>query len=142
MHRLLPCALRATILPATFLLACAAAAAGDLNCTIVGASEVTADGRLDALEGKKNYYETAAGAEFIVQRDKGLMMGRFVSNAGQKITVLDPGSAQNSYKVLSVSPRAGGRVQSQYFEVRLQDKGEKKPFVLVAAEVLHGYCTP
>ncbi len=125
----------------TFSLLPAFATAADLNCTITGASEVTADGRLDALEGKKNYYETVAGAEFIVQRDKGLMMGRFVSNAGQKISVIDPGSAQNSYKVLSVSPRAGGRVQSQYFEVRLQDKGEKKPFVLVAADVLHGYCT-
>ncbi len=138
MHPTLSRTLVAIALP----LACASAfAAGDLNCTIVGASEVSADGRLDALEGKKNYYETVTGAEFIVQRDKGMMMGRFVSNAGQKVSVIDPGSAQNSYKVLSVSPRTGGRVQSQYFEVRLQDKGEKKPFILVAAEVLHGYCT-
>ncbi len=133
--------LTVTLISTAVMLACAPALAADLNCTITGASEVTADGRLDALEGKKNYYETVAGAEFIVQRDKGMMMGRFVSNAGQKITVVDPGSAQNSYKVLSVSPRAGGRVQSQYFEVRLQEKGEKKPFILVAAEVLHGYCT-
>lgn len=136
MYRKLTVALISTAV----MLACAPALAADLNCTITGASEVTADGRLDALEGKKNYYETVAGAEFIVQRDKGMMMGRFVSNAGQKVTVIDPGSAQNSYKVLSVSPRAGGRVQSQYFEVRLQEKGEKKPFILVAAEVLHGYC--
>jgi hypothetical protein len=133
MHRILTAALLTAV---TTL-----AAAGDLNCTIIGASEISADGRLEALEGKKNYYETVAGAEFIVQRDKGIMMGRFVSNAGQKVSVIDPGSAQNSYKVLSVSPRAGGRVQSQYFEVRLQEKGDKKPFVLVAADVLHGYCT-
>lgn len=133
--------LSVTLVNTAVMLACAPALAADLNCTITGASEVTADGHLDALEGKKNYYETVAGAEFIVQRDKGMMMGRFVSNAGQKVTVIDPGSAQNSYKVLSVSPRAGGRVQSQYFEVRLQEKGEKKPFILVAAEVLHGYCT-
>jgi hypothetical protein len=141
MQRTLRTAHFGALFAAVLSLASATAAAGDLNCTIAGASEVTGDGRLDALEGKKNYYETVAGAEFIVQRDKGLMMGRFVSNAGQKITVIDQGSAQNSYKVLSVSPRAGGRVQSQYFEVRLQDKGEKKPFVLVAAEVLHGFCT-
>ena len=115
-----------------------AIAATDLSCTITGVSEVTAEGSLDALAGQKNYYETAAGAEFIVQRDKGLMMGRFVSNAGWKVSVVDPGSAQSSYKVLSTQPR--GRVQSQFFEVRLQEKGEKKPFVLVAAEVLHGYC--
>ncbi len=133
MHRILIAALLTVVT--------ALASAGDLNCTITGASEVGADGRLEALEGKKNYYETVTGAEFIVQRDKGMMMGRFVSNAGQKVSVIDPGSAQNSYKVLSVSPRSGGRVQSQYFEVRLQEKGEKKPFVLVAAEVLHGYCT-
>ncbi len=113
-------------------------AATDLSCTITGVSEVTADGSLEALAGQKNYYETAAGAEFIVQRDKGLMMGRFVSNAGWKVSVVDPGSAQNSYKVFSTQPR--GRVQSQFFEVRLQEKGEKKPFVLLAAEVLHGYC--
>lgn len=135
-----PRALPPTLLAAAFTLASACAAAEDLNCTITGASEVSAEGRLEALEGKKNYYETAAGAEFIVQRDKGMMMGRFVSNAGQKVTVIDAGSAQNSYKVLSLSPRAGGRVQSQYFEVRIQDKGRNKPFVLVAAEVLHGYC--
>jgi hypothetical protein len=110
----------------------------DLTCTITGVSEVSAEGTLEALAGKKNYYETVAGAEFIVQRDKGLMMGRFVSNSGWKITVLDSGSPQNSYKVLST--RSSGRVQSQFFEVRLHDKGPKKPFVLVAAEVLHGTC--
>ncbi|MEO0318209.1 MAG: hypothetical protein RL404_1886 [Pseudomonadota bacterium] len=115
-------------------------AAGDLTCTISGASEVTPDGKLDALAGGKNYYETVAGAEFIVQRDKGVMMGRFVSNAGWKVSVIDAGSATNSFKVLSTRP--GGRYQSQYFEVRVQDKGDRKPFVLVAAEVLHGTCTP
>lgn len=120
-------------------LAPAAQAAGDLTCTISGASEVTPEGKLDALAGGKNYYETVAGAEFIVQRDKGTMMGRFVSNAGWKVSVIDPGSATNAFKVLST--RAGGRYQSQYFEVRVQDKGDKKPFVLVAAEVLHGTCT-
>jgi hypothetical protein len=114
-------------------------AESDLTCTITGASEVSAEGALEALAGKKNYYETVVGAEFIVQRDKGLMMGRFVSNSGWKITVLDLGSPQNSYKTLST--RSSGRVQSQFFEVRLHDKGPKKPFVLVAAEVLHGTCT-
>lgn len=114
-------------------------AANDLTCTISGASEISANGTLEPLAGGKNYYETVAGAEFIVQRDSGQMMGRFVNNAGWKITVLDPGSAQVSYKVLSI--RKGGRVQSQFFEVRLQDKSERKPFVLVAAEVLHGTCT-
>ena len=114
-------------------------AESDLTCTFSGASEITAEGNLDALAGKKNYYETIAGAEFIVQRDKGLMMGRFVNNSGWKVSVLDIGSTQNSYKVLST--RNSGRVQSQFFEVRVQDKGPKKPFVLVAAEVLHGTCT-
>ena len=128
-------------LPFALLLALstAAHAAGDLNCTITGAAEVSADGSLNPLQGKKDYYETVAGAEFIVQRDSGTMMGRFVNNSGYKVTVVDKGSATNSYKVLSV--RGGGRVQSQYFELRLQEKAEKKPFVLVAAEVLHGFCT-
>jgi hypothetical protein len=116
-----------------------AQAAGDLSCTISGASEVSPEGKLEALAGGKNYYETVAGAEFIVQRDKGVMMGRFVSNAGWKVSVIDPGSATSSFKVLATRP--GGRYQSQYFEVRVQDKGDKKPFVLVAAEVLHGTCT-
>ena len=113
-------------------------AANDLTCTISGASEISANGTLEPLAGGKNYYETVAGAEFIVQRDSGQMMGRFVNNSGSKVSVLDPGSAQTSYKVLSL--RKGGRVQSQFFEVRLQDKGDLKPFVLVAAEVLHGTC--
>ena len=123
----------------TLLFSHSTQAESDLTCIITGVSEVSAEGALEALAGKKNYYETAASAEFIVQRDKGVMMGRFVSNSGWKITVLDSGSPQNSYKVLST--RSGGRVQSQFFEVRLQDKGPKKPFVLVAAEVLHGTCT-
>ena len=131
---------------AAFLLACLtslvafpAHAAGDLTCTINGAAEITADGTLQPLQGGKNYYETVSGAEFIVQRDTGTMMGRFVNNSGWKVSVIDPGSAQTSYKVLAI--RKGGRVQSQFFEVRLQDKGDLKPFVLVAAEVLHGTCT-
>ena len=123
----------------TLLMSHSVHAESDLTCTITGVSEVSAEGTLEALAGKKNYYETVVGAEFIVQRDKGVMMGRFVSNSGWKITVLDLGSSQNSYKVLST--RSNGRVQSQFFEVRLQDKGPKKPFVLVAAEVLHGTCT-
>lgn len=129
------------LLPACLLMALASAQSSELNCTITGASEVTPDGRLQSLEGGKNYYETVAGAEFIVQRDKGLMMGRFVSNTGFRITLIDAGSSTNSYKVLSVSPRTGARVQTQYFEARLQDKGDRKPFTLVAAEVLHGFCT-
>ena len=123
----------------TLLFSHSAQAESDLTCIITGVSEVSAEGALEALSVKNNYYETAASADFIVQRDKGVMMGRFVSNSGWKITVLDSGSPQNSYKVLST--RSGGRVQSQFFEVRLQDKGPKKPFVLVAAEVLHGTCT-
>lgn len=116
-----------------------AQAATEFTCKIAGASEIAPDGTLVPLAGGKNYYETAVGAEFIVQRDTGLMMGRFVNNAGWKVSVVDPGSSQASYKVLAV--RKGGRVQSQFFELRLQDKAEAKPFVLVAAEVLHGTCT-
>ena len=130
---------RYTLMLVTIFLLTPARAGTDLTCTINGASEVSASGTLEALAGGKNYYETVAGAEFIVQRDTGQMMGRFVNNAGWKITVIDTGSAQASYKVLSV--RKGGRIQSQFFEVRMQDKGERKPFVLVAAEVLHGTCT-
>jgi hypothetical protein len=94
-------------------LSLSANAAADLSCTITGVSEVTPEGSLDTLAGQKNYYETAAGAKFIVQRDKGLMMGRFVSNSGWKVSILDPGSAQTSYKVIAT--RYGDRVQNQFF---------------------------
>lgn len=116
-----------------------AIAGSDLSCTITGVSELTASGELEPLAGKKNYYENAIGAEFLIQRDQGLMAGRFVSNTGWKVTVIDPGSAQHSYKVLS--NKLNGRVQTQFLEVRLQEKGERKPFFLLAAEILHGYCT-
>lgn len=66
------------------------------------------------------------------------MMGLVVSDSAWKVSVPDLGSAQTAYKVIAT--RQGGRVQSQFFEVRLQEKGEKKPFILVATEVLHGYC--
>lgn len=138
LHQPLRGCIRALLL-ALLLMCSVAHASGDLSCTIVGASEVAADGSLNPLAGKKNYYENVSGAEFIVQRESGTMMGRFVNNSGIKVSVIDRGSANTSYKVLSV--RSGGREQSQYFEVRLQEPGERKPFFLVAAEVLYGYCT-
>ena len=121
------------------MLANSAHAGSDLSCTITGVSELTANGELESLAGKKNYYETAIGAQFIVQRDQGFMAGRFVSNAGWKVTVIDPGSAQQSYKV--ISNKLNGRVQAQFLEVRLQEKSDKKPFFLLAAEIIYGYCT-
>jgi len=121
------------------LLASTAHAGSDLNCTITGVTELSANGELESLPGKKNYYETAVGAQFIVQRDQGLMAGRFVSNAGWKVTVIDPGSAQQSYKVMS--NKLNGRVQAQFLEVRLQEKSDKKPFFLLAAEIIYGFCT-
>jgi hypothetical protein len=42
----------------TLLFSHLARAESDLTCTITGVSEVSADGALDALAGKKNYYET------------------------------------------------------------------------------------
>jgi hypothetical protein len=114
-------------------------AESDLSCTITGVSEISAEGHMEALAGKQNYYETAVGAEFVVQRDKGLMAGRFVDNMGWQVKVISIGSAQQSFKVLSTRP--SGRVQSQFLEVRLQEKGPKKPFFLLATEILHGYCT-
>ena len=121
------------------ILASTAHAGSDLNCTITGVTELTANGELESLAGKKNYYETAIGAQFIVQRDQGLMAGRFVSNAGWKVTVIDPGSTQQSYKVMS--NKLNGRIQAQFLEVRLQEKSDKKPFFLLAAEIIYGYCT-
>ena len=120
------------------MLANSAYAGSDLTCTITGVTELTANGELESLAGKKNYYETAIGAQFIVQRDQGLMAGRFVSNAGWKVTVIDQGSAQQSYKV--ISNKLNGRVQAQFLEVRLQEKSDKKPFFLLAAEIIYGYC--
>ncbi len=120
------------------MLANSAYAGSDLTCTITGVTELTANGELEPLAGKKNYYETAIGAQFIVQRDQGLMAGRFVSNAGWKVTVIDQGSAQQSYKVMS--NKLNGRVQAQFLEVRLQEKSDKKPFFLLAAEIIYGYC--
>lgn len=114
-------------------------AESDLSCTITGVSEISAEGHMEALAGKQNYYETAVGAEFVVQRDKGMMAGRFVDNMGWQVKVISTGSAQQSFKVLSTRP--SGRVQSQFLEVRLQEKGPKKPFFLLATEILHGYCT-
>jgi hypothetical protein len=53
--------------------------------------------------------------------------------------VIDQGSAQHSYKVMS--NKLNGRIQAQFFEVRLQEKSDKKPFFLLAAEIIYGYCT-
>lgn len=95
LHQPLRGCIRALLL-ALLLMCSVAHALGDLSCTIVGASEVAADGSLNPLAGKKNYYENVSGAEFIVQRESGTMMGRFVNNSGIKVSVIDRGSANTS----------------------------------------------
>ncbi|CAM8621143.1 hypothetical protein MCEGEM3_01426 [Oxalobacteraceae bacterium] len=41
------------------------------------------------------------------ERNKGLVMGRLVSNAGWKVSLPDSASAQNSYKVIATRQGTG-----------------------------------
>lgn len=68
-------------------------ARSERSCTITRVSNIVADGQIETLVGKKDY-ETAVRAKLIVQRDEAVMVENFVSNAGWRVNVIDPGSAQ------------------------------------------------
>lgn len=90
-------------------------------------------------------YDSHIGSTFYVDRETGVLMGAGLSNSGYpERTILDPGSDDNSFKLIWASATIGGSGGSHhigYLEIREWAERVIKPFVLVKnGTVLTGTC--
>jgi hypothetical protein len=84
-------------------------------------------------------YDDAEGAEFTVNRKTGAYVSRFFSNEVWKKYILDIGSKEQSFKVLSTS--TGGYMHTQYLQIDLYDESIIKPFrLIIGSTVFTGVC--
>lgn len=127
-----------------------------LNCTIKGVYEAQWNGRLEkvsttrpfqfasilefvGIRTTKKVYGDAEDSEFTVNRKTGAYVSRFFSNEVWKKNILDIGSKEQSFKVLSTS--TGGYVHTQYLQIDLHIESIIKPFRLVNGDtVFTGIC--
>jgi hypothetical protein len=117
-----------------------------MNCTIKGVYEVDANGRLDKVSKSKGsmveslfemvgfrkpkgIYIDAEGSEFVVNRRTGSYSSKYLKNEDWKKYILDFGSKEQSFKLLSTS--TGGHMHTQYLQIQLYEDGMLKPFYLI-----------
>jgi len=79
------------------LVLCSGAKAGtyDYKCTILDSSGVDESGK------RKSAYLSNNEKSFMVDRSKGVIVGGILSNSTDDIRILDKGSSQQSFKVLT-----------------------------------------
>lgn len=125
-----------------------------LTCTIKGVYEVSEDGKFQELgddvevRSLTNYFKKLLGVEvkpsvFGFMIDKVFTISRLqgkyrvypaISNLKSKITILDKGSEQQSFKVLSI--KSGSFKVVQYLEIDLYKKSHLKPFKLINQSIV------
>lgn len=112
----------------------------DYRCKIerVAMSDIAVGSRLDFQE--KNYL----GKEFAVERRTGVMTGALKNSYITRPEVVDAGSDENAYKVVTTlrQEQGAGRGSNAYLlVVNEYAKGSKKPFVFVENDnVYFGSC--
>ena len=127
-----------------------------MNCTIKGVYEVDSNGRLKKVSrskdstvesileivgiGKsKGVYVDAEGSEFVVNRKTGVYSSRYLKNEDWKKEILDYGSKEQSFKVLSTS--IAGYMHSQYLQIDIYVETYTKPFYLTdGTSIFSGVC--
>ena len=127
-----------------------------LNCFIKGVYVTQWNGRLEKVSKTRPFqitsilefigiratmrlYDDAEGAEFTVNRKTGAYVSRFFSNEVWKKYILDIGSKEQSFKVLSTS--TGGYMHTQYLQIDLYDESIIKPFrLIIGSTVFTGVC--
>ena len=118
----------------------AASAAGPVyECEVLFEEDIGKNGKLEA--GIKLY----VGRTFHVDRATGTVLGRVLSNSSYATrTVIDPGSEEQSFKLISISAEVGGTDgghNAAYLEIKEFESGYLKPFILVNnGRVLTGTC--
>ena len=84
--------------------------------------------------GKEHY------RNFFVNADKAEISGPYLFNTKNwKTTILDPGSSEQSFKLLMVS--SGGHVNIKLLQIYTYDKADRKPFLFIDGKnVVSGTC--
>jgi len=94
----------------------------ELECTVEAEYELKPNGTLKALE------YPSKGERFMVNRRTGVIMGKRFSNDREKITILDNGSTEQSFKMVSVN--TSGYVQATYLQINVFQNTPKKEFLM------------
>lgn len=94
----------------------------EMECTIVAEYDLKPDGTMKASE------HPSKGERFMVSRRTGVIMGKRFSNDREKITVLDSGSTEQSFKMISTN--TSGYVHATYLEINVFQKSSKKEFII------------
>jgi len=117
-----------------------AEASDDYRCIIERVS--LAQG--DAGASYEVYQRNFIGKEFTVERASGLMAGVLKNSYVTKPQVIDPGSKENSYKVVTtLRKEQGAGAGSNIYALTILEyhDGAKKPFVFLINEaVFFGHC--
>ena len=130
----------AAILFASVLTTGAAAASDDYRCTIDRVSLAQGDSGATYDLYKQNY----VGKQFTIERTSGLMAGVLKNSYATRPQVIDRGSKENSYKVVTtmrIEQGAGAGSNIHALTVLEYEQGTKKPFVYLNNEtVFFGHC--
>jgi len=115
-------------------------AGNDYRCTIERLSVAGGDSG-DVYEfHKKNYI----GKQFTVERASGLMAGALKNSYATKPQVIDRGSKENAYKVVTtmrLEQGAGAGSNIYALTIVEYEQGTKKPFVFLENDIVYfGHC--
>lgn len=112
----------------------------DYRCTIDRLSLAQGDTGATYDLYKKNY----VGEQFTIERKSGIMAGVLKNSYSTRPQVIDWGSKNNSYKVVTtmkIKQGAGAGSNIHALTVLEYEQGTKKPFVYLDNEaVFFGYC--
>ena len=122
------------------LIAFNAFSAPDYRCLVD--RRVTA--RPESSGERKGYENASLGKEFTVERQTGLMAGILKNSTLTRPQVIDNGSRDNSFKVItSMNPREGQGSGTHIYALTINEyeSSDKKAFVFLANDVVYlGTC--
>ena len=110
-------------------------AVDDYKCTISGAFQVNSDGA-QVTHALKSYI----GGQFTVERSSGVMAGSLRNMYATKPIVIDRGSKENSFKVITTMKTD---ITSNIYSLTVNEyiEGDIKPFVFLNnSDVYYGVC--
>jgi len=117
-----------------------ATASSDYRCTIERLSLAAGDSG-DVYEFQKKHY---VGKQFTIERSSGLMAGALKNSYVTEPQVIDLGSKENAYKVVTtmrLDQGAGAGSNIYGLTVSEHEQGDKKPFVFLANDAVYfGNC--
>ncbi len=132
-------ALRFLVSVTLCLIASSAYAASDYRCVV--ARRISAG--QESVDVQKMEENTYIGKEFTVERQTGLMAGILKFSSFTKPQIIDSGSTDNSFKVISsVGAKEGlGGTSIYALTINEYERSDKKAFVFLASDIVYlGTC--